>query len=81
MSTATFSTVRAIRLTVLSLGALVFLSPYIFMLSAAGKTQSEIFTSALSLVPQTFYYVANFTKAFSRVPMGTLLWNGVSFAA
>ncbi|MGA1804571.1 carbohydrate ABC transporter permease [Rhizobium sp. HT1-10] len=77
MSTATFTTGRAIRLTVLSLGALVFLSPYIFMLSAAGKTQSEIFTSALSLVPQTFYYVANFTKAFSRVPMGTLLWNGV----
>jgi multiple sugar transport system permease protein len=33
----TFTQGRAIRLTVLSLGALIFLSPYIFMLSAAGK--------------------------------------------
>jgi multiple sugar transport system permease protein len=78
MSTASsFNTGRVLRLTVLSLGALVFLSPYVFMLSAAGKMQSEIFESSLSLIPQTFYYVANFTKAFSKVPMGTLLWNGV----
>lgn len=65
------------RLTLLSLGALLFLAPYVFMLSTAGKAQSEIFTSALSLIPTNFYYVANFTKALTRVPMGTLLWNGV----
>jgi multiple sugar transport system permease protein len=74
---ATFTTGRAIRLTILSLGAIVFLAPYIFMLSTAGKAQQDIFTSALQLIPSHFYYVQNFTKAMSKVPMGTLLWNGV----
>lgn len=68
---------RVGRLALLSFGALLFLAPYVFMLSTAGKAQSEIFTSALSLIPTNFYYVANFTKALTRVPMGTLLWNGV----
>lgn len=68
---------RIIRLTLLSLGAIVFLAPYVFMISTAGKAQSDIFTSALSLVPAQLYYVQNFTKALSRVPMATLLWNGV----
>jgi multiple sugar transport system permease protein len=68
---------RISRLTLMSFGALLFLAPYIFMLSTAGKAQSEIFTSALTLIPEHFYYVANFTKALSRVPMATLLWNGV----
>jgi multiple sugar transport system permease protein len=77
MMAGTFTAGRIIRLTILSLGALVFLSPYIFMISTAGKAQSDIFTSALSLIPEHLNYVANFAKAFSRVPMGTLLWNGV----
>jgi multiple sugar transport system permease protein len=68
---------RISRLTLMSFGALLFLAPYIFMLSTAGKAQSEIFTSSLTLIPEHFYYVANFAKALSRVPMGTLLWNGV----
>jgi len=68
---------RVSRLALLSFGALLFLAPYVFMLSTAGKAQSEIFTSALSLIPTNFYYFANFTKALTRVPMGTLLWNGV----
>jgi multiple sugar transport system permease protein len=77
MMAGTFTAGRIVRLTILSLGALVFLSPYIFMISTAGKAQSDIFTSALSLIPEHLNYVANFAKAFSRVPMGTLLWNGV----
>jgi multiple sugar transport system permease protein len=77
MMAGTFTAGRIIRLTILSLGALVFLSPYIFMISTAGKAQSDIFTSALSLIPEHLNYVANFAKAFGRVPMGTLLWNGV----
>jgi multiple sugar transport system permease protein len=75
--TQTFSLSRAIRLTLLSLGALIFLAPYIFMISTAGKGQSEIFTSSLSLIPTQFFYLENFAKAFGRVSMGTLLWNGV----
>lgn len=75
--TQTFTLGRAIRLTLLSLGALIFLAPYIFMISTAGKAQSEIFTSSLSLIPTQFFYLENFAKAFGRVSMGTLLWNGV----
>jgi multiple sugar transport system permease protein len=68
---------RVSRLALLIFGAVLFLAPYVFMLSVAGKAQSEIFTSALTLIPVQFYYVANFAKALSRVPMATLLWNGV----
>ncbi|MBZ9746404.1 carbohydrate ABC transporter permease [Mesorhizobium sp. CO1-1-7] len=68
---------RTIRFALLSLGALMILAPYIFMISTAGKTQSDIFTSSLSLVPQHFYFAENFAKALSKVPMATLLWNGV----
>lgn len=77
MNAKTFPLARIIRLSILSLGALVFLAPYIFMVSAAGKAQSDIFTSSLSLVPQQWFYVQNFTKALSRVSMGNLLFNGV----
>nr|WP_306833233.1 carbohydrate ABC transporter permease [Neorhizobium huautlense] len=77
MMTNTLSFGRAFRLTLLSLGALIFLAPYIFMISTAGKGQSEIFTSSLSLIPTQFFYLENFAKAFGRVSMGQLLWNGV----
>jgi multiple sugar transport system permease protein len=77
MNETTFPAARIIRLSILSLGALVFLAPYIFMISTAGKAQSDIFTSSLSLVPQQWFYVQNFTKAFSRVSMGNLLFNGI----
>ncbi|MBX4913360.1 carbohydrate ABC transporter permease [Rhizobium bangladeshense] len=77
MTMSAFSLGRVIRLSLLSLGAIVFLAPYIFMISAAGKTQSEIFTSSLSLIPAHLAYAENFTKALRRVPMAQLLWNGV----
>ena len=68
---------RIVRFTLLSLGALMILAPYIFMISTAGKTQSDIFTAALSLIPQHLYFAENFAKALNKVPMATLLWNGV----
>jgi len=72
---------RLVRLSILGFGALVFLAPYIFMVSTAGKAQSDIFTSSLSLVPQQWFYLQNFAKALSRVSMGTLLMNGVLVCA
>lgn len=77
MTAAPFTLGRAFRLGLLILGALIFLAPYIFMVSTSGKAQSEIFTSSLSLIPDRFYFVENFAKAFSRVSMPRLLWNGV----
>jgi len=81
MTSNAFSVARIARLTVLSLGALLFLAPYIFMVSTAGKPQSEIFSSSLSLIPQQWSYVENVTKALSRVSMTTLLFNGVIVCA
>ncbi|WDZ80176.1 carbohydrate ABC transporter permease (plasmid) [Ensifer adhaerens] len=79
--TNTLSVARIIRLAVLSFGALLFLAPYIFMVSTAGKAQSEIFSSSLSLIPQQWSYIENFSKALSRVSMTTLLFNGVVVCA
>ncbi|MBK5568547.1 carbohydrate ABC transporter permease [Ensifer sp. SSB1] len=81
MTSNAFSVARIARLTVLSLGALIFLAPYIFMLSTAGKAQSEIFSSSLSLIPQQWSYIENFSKALSRVSMSKLLFNGVIVCA
>ncbi|MBD9651700.1 carbohydrate ABC transporter permease (plasmid) [Ensifer sp. PDNC004] len=81
MTSNAFSVARIARLTVLSLGALIFLAPYIFMVSTAGKAQSEIFSSSLSLIPEQWSYIENFSKALSRVSMSTLLFNGVIVCA
>jgi multiple sugar transport system permease protein len=68
---------RALRLAILSVGALVFLAPYIWMLSTAMKPREEIFSSSLTLIPERWAVVENFSKAFTRVPMLQLLMNGV----
>lgn len=81
MTSASLTPGRIVRLSILGLGALVFLAPYIFMVSTAGKAQSDIFTSSLSLIPQQWFYVQNFAKALSRVSMGRLLMNGVVVCA
>ncbi|WP_085035116.1 carbohydrate ABC transporter permease [Ensifer aridi] len=81
MSAHSLSLGRILRFAILTLGALIFLAPYIFMISTAGKAQSEIFSSSLTLIPEQWSYVENFTKALSRVSMLTLLLNGVIVCA
>ncbi|KAB1111235.1 carbohydrate ABC transporter permease [Neorhizobium galegae] len=81
MNASAFTLGRAVRLSILIFGAVTFLAPYVFMISTAGKAQSDIFSSSLSLIPQHWSYVANFTKALTRVSMTTLLWNGVVVCA
>ncbi|MDR0253964.1 MAG: carbohydrate ABC transporter permease, partial [Brucellaceae bacterium] len=71
------SVLRFTRLGILCFGALLFLAPYIWMLSTAAKSQSDIFSSSLNLIPQNWALIENITKAFSRVPMGLLLFNGL----
>ena len=68
---------RVVRLALLSLGALVFVAPYLWMLSVALKPQDEIFSSSLSLLPHRWALVENVTKALTRVPMAQILLNGV----
>ena len=72
---------RSLRFAILSLGAIFFLAPYIFMLSTATKAQQDIFSSSLSLIPSHWALWDNLAKAFTRVPMGQLLMNGVIVCA
>ncbi|MBP2561352.1 multiple sugar transport system permease protein [Neorhizobium galegae] len=81
MNAQTFTLGRAVRLSVLIFGAAIFLAPYVFMISTAGKAQSDIFSSSLSLIPQHWSYVQNFAKALTRVSMTRLLFNGVAVCA
>jgi multiple sugar transport system permease protein len=76
MTARAWNLARAFRLTLLSIGALVFLAPYIWMLSTAMKPREEIFSSSLALIPERWAAVENFSKAFTRVPMLQLLMNG-----
>ncbi|ARO13818.1 multiple sugar transport system permease protein [Ketogulonicigenium robustum] len=79
--TRRFSVARAFRLAILIFFAALFLAPYAFMLSTAGKPQSEIFSATLNLFPQTVSYAENFARALSRIDIGRLLVNGVIVCA
>ena len=65
-----------VRRLLLGAGALVMLAPYLFMVSASLKSRSEIFSAGLDLLPTHWAMVENYTKALTRIPMGTLLLNG-----
>ena len=77
MKNTAFFSMRNLRLGILSAGALVFLAPYIWMISTAAKSREEIFSSSLTLLPQHWALWENLAKALTRVPMGQLLWNGL----
>jgi len=81
MISRTWNLARVLRLAILSAGALVFLAPYVWMLSTAMKPREEIFSSSLALIPERWAAVENFSKAFTRVPMLQLLMNGAIVCA
>jgi len=81
MTAQAWSLARVLRLAILSAGALIFLAPYVWMLSTAMKPREEIFSSSLALIPDRWAAVENFSKAFTRVPMLQLLMNGVIVCA
>lgn len=72
---------RILRLALLWLGAAVFLAPYVWMISVAAKSQQEVFSSSLNLLPQQFSLLENLARALSRAPMGLLFVNGVVVCA
>jgi multiple sugar transport system permease protein len=67
---------RSLRLLVLAAGAILFLYPFAWMLSASFKPQTEIFSTSLSLIPQHWAGAENYGKALTRVPMLRILGNG-----
>ena len=72
---------RALHLIVLSAGAGIVLFPFIFMISTSFKEQSEVFSAGLALVPTNWAALENYTKAFTRIPMGGILLNGAIVCA
>jgi len=72
---------RLLRFALLALGAAFMLFPYLWMIATAMKPQAEVFSSGLSLIPQNWAVLENFTKAMTRIPMAQILLNGVIVCA
>jgi multiple sugar transport system permease protein len=66
-----------IRHILLLAGALVMLTPFIWMLSTASKPQTEIFSSGLHLIPYHFALWDNLRTAFARANLWRYLLNGL----
>ncbi|MBW8322443.1 MAG: carbohydrate ABC transporter permease [Rhizobium sp.] len=81
MMTDRFAPGRVHPLAHLAHGANVFQDPNNFIISTPRKAQSEIFSSSLNLIPQTWSYPENFAKAYARLTMGGLQMNGVIVCA
>ncbi len=69
------------RLLALGLVGLLLLMPYIWMVSASLKPLDELFRASLSLWPERFHAVENYSRVFSQVPVLHYLWNGIVVCA
>jgi multiple sugar transport system permease protein len=65
------------RHALLLLLGLLVLAPYIWMVSASLKPTDEIFRANLSLLPERWAAVENYSRVFREVPVGRYLLNGV----
>jgi multiple sugar transport system permease protein len=72
---------QAARWIVLAALGLLFLMPYIWMVSASLKPLDEIFRASLSLIPEGGGTISNYTRVLSEVPVGRYLWNGAVVCA
>jgi multiple sugar transport system permease protein len=78
MSAARRSLIRAgFRHAVLMLGAVLMLTPFIWMISTASKPPDEIYSSNLHLIPHHFALWENLRIAFGKADLGRFLLNGV----
>lgn len=80
MNTPTFF-FRAVRHLLLMTGALIFLTPFIWMVLTSLKPVDEVFTRELTLLPTRLALVENYTEALTRVPLLRYLWNGIVVCA
>ncbi|MBB1092462.1 carbohydrate ABC transporter permease [Rhodopseudomonas palustris] len=66
-----------LRHAVLLCGALVVLTPFIWMISTASKPPSEIYSSDVHLIPHHFALWENLREAFAKADLGRFLLNGL----
>jgi multiple sugar transport system permease protein len=67
---------QALRWAVLGLLGLLFLMPYLWMISASFKPLDEIFRASLNLLPDSAPTLANYARVLAEVPVAQYLWNG-----
>ncbi|MCO4052814.1 MAG: carbohydrate ABC transporter permease [Bosea sp.] len=72
---------EVLRHMLLLLGAAFMLFPFVVMVSTSLKPAGEIFSPGFSLLPQTWAAVENYTTAFTRIPLGRFILNGVFVGA
>jgi len=66
---------RAFALAALILGAVLVLSPFLWMLALSLKAPDEIFTPNIDLIPNSLHW-ENYAAAFGRANLLRSLWNG-----
>jgi multiple sugar transport system permease protein len=71
---------RAAIYGVLLVAAIVVLFPYIWMLSASLKAESEIFTKEIQLIPRSFQW-KNYLRVWGDYPLGQWLLNSIIVAS
>lgn len=72
---------RIARHTILMTGAIIYLFPFIWMLSTSLKPADEIFMSGFHLLPQKWAAWENYTTALTQVPLLRYLLNGIIVCA
>lgn len=72
---------RTARHLLLMTGALIFLTPFIWMVLTSLKPADEVFSRELTLLPTRLAMVENYTEALTRVPLLRYLWNGIVVCA
>ena len=77
MSRKRISPWSRLRHALLLSGALIILMPFIWMISTASKPQTEIFSSSVHLIPQTFALWDNLRTAFAKADLWRILLNGL----
>lgn len=70
-----------VRHLVLMTGAVIYLFPFIWMLSTSLKPADEIFIDGFHLLPQNWAAMENYSAALTQVPLLRYLLNGVIVCA
>ena len=71
---AVFSPWRLLAYLVLGVVAVIYITPFYWMIASAIKPQSEMFKFPPTLVPQTVTF-DNFDRVFEVIPLGRAYWN------
>src|SRR5690554_4610002 len=72
---------RVFRHVVLFSGAMLYLLPFVWMVSTSLKPADEVFREGFYLLPQNWAAIENYTRALTQVPLLRYLFNGVVVCA